>query len=260
MSLNEWREDSSTKPLTTEVEELLTDQDFNEECWVRVRRRKASQLISWQWAVHLTLILTYTVIFALSLRSLNRTAELCMTHLKLPAHKALQQEIRYFPTALQNNPFTGDPRPELDRAWHALLTNNNIRISTSELAELNYTSIELGDGSGMVAQLGVFHALHCLKTIRRFVHKDYYLVNATEAALSQMNEHVDHCIEYIRENLMCHPDISLVTLRWIPTDDGFKPTNKDLARHECVNWDVLNGWAGMRVFDLYRLDLLKRPA
>lgn len=111
----------------------------------------------------------------------------------------------------------------------------------------------------MVAQLGVFHALHCLKTIRHFVYKDHYLTNATEAALSQFSEHVDHCIEYIRENLMCHPDISLVTLHWIPTDDGFKPTNKDLALHECVNWDVLNGWAEMRVFDLYRLDLLKGP-
>lgn len=40
---------------------------------------------------------------------------------KVPARSALQWETRYFPTLITNNPFAGEPRPELEEAWHNLL-------------------------------------------------------------------------------------------------------------------------------------------
>jgi hypothetical protein len=78
----------------------------------------------------------------------------------------------------------------------------------------------------------------------------------------------DHCIEYIRENLMCKPDISLITYKWVNGTRGNEkigesktplPSNKDLSDHECVNWDRINSWAEDRAFDLFRLDLLQMP-
>lgn len=39
----------------------------------------------------------------------------------VPAREALQWGVRYFPTNIVNNPFSGEPRPELHRAWHDLL-------------------------------------------------------------------------------------------------------------------------------------------
>lgn len=61
---------------------------------------------------------------------------------------------------------------------------------------------------------------------------------------------------------MCKADISLVTYSWINGTTGtgpLLPTSKDLSLHECVNWNSINSWAGERMFDLYRLDRLRKP-
>ena len=76
---------------------------------------------------------------------------------------------------------------------------------------------------------------------------------------------VDHCIEYLREYLMCKPDLSLITYHWINHtaqhgDPSARfPTSRDQGLHECADWKSLNVWAGDRVFDLYDTELLKRP-
>ena len=233
--------------------------DWYEETQSKLVSRFACRRQICLWTAHTTLILIYTTVFACSFRFSTDIAGSDSTSLRLPAQSALQREIRYFPTALRNNAFTGEPRPELDEAWHDLVRNDNIHVPASEITRFNLSSIELADGSGVVAQLGVFHALHCLKMIRHFIYKDHYLANATEHAIWKMGVHVDHCVEYIRENLMCHPDISFVTHRWITTNEGLRPSNKDQSPHECVNWDALNEWSGKRVFDLYQLHLLKQP-
>jgi Mycotoxin biosynthesis protein UstYa len=64
---------------------------------------------------------------------------------------------------------------------------------------------------------------------------------------------------------MCKPDLSLVTFRWInntaqhedPT--SFYPTNFDASLHECADWELLDSWAGARMFDLYHIELLQKP-
>lgn len=61
---------------------------------------------------------------------------------------------------------------------------------------------------------------------------------------------------------MCHPDLSPVTFTWINGTYGngpLLPTNKDVAMHECANWEKLDNWAGDHVFDLFRLDKLRYP-
>lgn len=78
-------------------------------------------------------------------------------------------------------------------------------------------------------------------------------------------KHADHCVEYIREALMCQPDLSLVTFRWInntaqhedPTE--FYPTNFDVDLHYCADWEHLDRWAGKHAFDLFQVNLLDRP-
>lgn len=212
----------------------------------------------WHWTFHATIIVIYSIIFTLCLLAYAIIPGASPVQLQISAQIPLHRNIRPFPTVLQHNPFTGSPRPELDLAWHNLLRNDNIRVPSSNLARLNLTSIFLSDGSGdLTAQLGVFHALHCLKTIRHFIYQDHYLANATEQALKTIGVHVDHCVEYIRENLMCHPDISLVTHHWTMTDEGRKPSIRDTALHECADWRSLDEWAGKRVVDMYQLDMLK---
>lgn len=58
--------------------------------------------------------------------------------------------------------FMGEPRPELDEAWHELLAGTMMRFSDEEmLLAGNATSIRHKDG-GFVGGLGVSHSLHCV--------------------------------------------------------------------------------------------------
>ena len=73
------------------------------------------------WIIlHLILIVSYSLFFlVIAKRSASST---CPTELLvLPAREALVWELRRFRTSLVDNSFTGEPRPELDEAWHDLV-------------------------------------------------------------------------------------------------------------------------------------------
>lgn len=47
--------------------------------------------------------------------------------------------------------------------------------------------------------------------------------------------HVDHCIDEIRQSLMCHADATLLVSDWV---DGYPgPWPNFNVDHNCVNWD-----------------------
>ncbi|RYO87812.1 hypothetical protein DL764_008806 [Monosporascus ibericus] len=186
-------------------------------------------------------------------------------HARLPDREGLLWEERRFPTNIVDNPFTGDPRPQLDEAWHRLLLNDNIRVPKDYLDELNLTSIYTKDGSEGIVSLSVYHSLHCLKKVKRMLFKEHYHQGKSSEAMAREAKHVDHCIEYIRESLMCQPDLSMVTFRWINNTaqhedkSEFYPTNFDVSMHRCANWEALDAWSAQRMFDLFQVDLLQRP-
>ena len=63
---------------------------------------------------------------------------------------------------LTNNPYAGQPSPEVDAAWEALLAPKHIRISEEELRRDNQDSVSLPEGGGHLGWLGVFHEMHCI--------------------------------------------------------------------------------------------------
>ena len=116
-----------------------------------------------------------------------------------PASEAVRYQTVSYDGELDTvNPYRGEPRPELDKAWHDLLLNNNIRISKEELQKMNRTAIELYDGSGYFGQMNAYHHLHCLvcssrslpsirqelikgqKFLRQVLHSEYYDVNTPD--------------------------------------------------------------------------------
>ncbi|KAI1776747.1 hypothetical protein F4818DRAFT_411754 [Hypoxylon cercidicola] len=64
------------------------------------------------------------------------------------------------------------------------------------------------------------HQLHCLNLLRRYSHFNFNYTSETEhAALSATTEyyqalHVDHCVEYLRQRLMCTADVGIVPFVW----------------------------------------------
>ena len=73
--------------------------------------------------------------------------------------------IQYGPklyTDFEKSPFAGPPDPGVDKAWHDLLAKTSLRVSGSELAQSNQTSVALPEGGGFMAWLGAYHQLHCI--------------------------------------------------------------------------------------------------
>ena len=55
----------------------------------------------------------------------------------------------------------------------------------------------------------------------------------------------DHCLELMREAIMCRGDLALTTFRWLP-DDPPHLTAEALGWHTCVEWESLMGWVRQR--------------
>ena len=74
-------------------------------------------------------------------------------------------------------------------------------------------------GTGQyLASLDVFHQLHCVDLLRKSLHREYY--DKHEGSFAGAPEHVvqghlEHCVETLRQNIMCHGDISLLTYNWV---------------------------------------------
>lgn len=59
-----------------------------------------------------------------------------------PASKAVRYRKMSYDGELDGiNQFRGEPRPEVDKVWHDLLENNNIRLKKAELRKMNRTAI-----------------------------------------------------------------------------------------------------------------------
>ncbi|KAI1093972.1 hypothetical protein F5B19DRAFT_448205 [Rostrohypoxylon terebratum] len=147
---------------------------------------------------------------------------------------------RYLTSDPDTPKFMGKPRPEMDQAWHDLLAGTMIRYSREELKLANNaTSVEHIDG-GFVGGLGISHSLHCLKRLKQYLHPEYYYSHE-EQNWDELYSHVDHCLESLRQELMCNADINVYTLEWTP-HSRFKPAVRVPQPHACVDWISLHSW------------------
>ncbi|QSZ36857.1 hypothetical protein DSL72_006740 [Monilinia vaccinii-corymbosi] len=151
-------------------------------------------------------------------------------------------------------PWNQPPSDEVDSAWDELLFSLNIRISSEELSLLNENKTNLvrvtgGDhGKNYVGVIGVYHHIHCLNNIRRMLSWDYYEPKFAHQKHTEgfSKEHAHHCLDTIRQALMCHANTALYTSEW---DSRTHMPSRDLrsgAVTTCVQWDSLDTWARQR--------------
>lgn len=67
----------------------------------------------------------------------------------------------------------------------------------------------------------------------------------------------DHCVDDIRQALMCHADTSIVTFDWRP--NWRRPWPNFSVDHTCVDWDALDDWAAERSFSAFDQKTLVHP-
>lgn len=164
-----------------------------------------------------------------------------------PAHDAIERELRPFTLT---SPYNQHPSDKTDKLWEDLVdTGAMFPISPEMFAAVN-DSPETGvtythDPQGRyVATLASTHQVHCVDALRKglwFHYKHYKAKNDPIFMDADPPEkHLMHCVEMLRNAVMCSGDVSLVTYNWKKGHPGPKASFKSL--HSCAKWDKIAEW------------------
>ncbi|KAK8137991.1 hypothetical protein PG984_001371 [Apiospora sp. TS-2023a] len=149
----------------------------------------------------------------------------------------------------------------------------NVRISEDWLDHLGIDSIRLADGSGVLAQLGLYHELH----LKHWIYYPYYFGNESNVDQEEEEAHVapiwppqgdsilirplvilEHCLEWLRVAALCRGDTTLSTFRW-GGKEGVSLETEYPVPHQCVNSASLMEWAEKRAVDITQGGVLQGP-
>ncbi|KAL8931006.1 MAG: hypothetical protein Q9208_000108 [Pyrenodesmia sp. 3 TL-2023] len=90
------------------------------------------------------------------------------------------------------------------------------------------------------------------------MYREHYYPNLTDFERKEHEKHVEHCIELLRQAVMCKGDVTVTAFEWL-AGDTLEPTTKDGALHQCVKWEKLSAWARERAVNLFDPGLLVKP-
>ncbi|KAI1330219.1 hypothetical protein F5Y16DRAFT_408705 [Xylariaceae sp. FL0255] len=127
------------------------------------------------------------------------------------------------------------------------------------LGKLRESNVVLPDGSYM-ASVEAFHQMHCVNLLRKYSYLEYYLEHEPEFFQSPMlRTHTDHCIEMLRQTIMCSADLHIITYDWVEKVDWPWP-DFSISRN-CRNYEALHDWALERTIAVGSEDgLIAKPA
>ncbi|THU98044.1 hypothetical protein K435DRAFT_818984 [Dendrothele bispora CBS 962.96] len=99
-----------------------------------------------------------------------------------------------------------------------------------------YGFVRLGENSRLLC-VAMFHQLHCLEKMRIF------LDNPNNTGVGFPHQH--HCMNYLRQNFLCHADLTLEPFaKGINLDGGLEMMSGVGVEHSCTDWDMLYGITG----------------
>lgn len=117
------------------------------------------------------------------------------------------------------------PSPDVDKAWDRITQIGIHGISSDDVLRLNKdpkASIQpppdwdFGQDTPYMAEIDVFHQLHCLNALRKalVINYEYYWGAkwGFEPPL-MFTTHLEHCMDILRQNIMCHADVDAITVR-----------------------------------------------
>ncbi|OTA57161.1 hypothetical protein K449DRAFT_467922 [Hypoxylon sp. EC38] len=144
------------------------------------------------------------------------------------------------------SPSGGDPLEYVDSNWTALLRVGMMSLSEEEMrragVSLDAVRLPPESGGGYMAYLASHHHLHCLYILHQSLHQDYYRTRSVVWNMSAERRlsHWDHCIEALRQFVVCNADTTVVTQNWFERFDVPIASQKNPRR--CADWDAHFRW------------------
>ncbi|KAJ4398918.1 hypothetical protein N0V85_006163 [Neurospora sp. IMI 360204] len=138
----------------------------------------------------------------------------------------------------------GPPNDQVNKAWRDLYIDIGvIKIPKEDAEKLPNQTLPIpGDEDGYIAGLKVYHQLHCLDLIRKHFYPDRYGGDRdmTEQQRKEYWIHLEHCIDNLRQAIMCCSDIS--TIPWIYMERVHANFPSAKTTHICQDFDKLTEW------------------
>lgn len=146
--------------------------------------------------------------------------------------------------------YRAPPSPEVDAAWDRISRNvGPTRMTREEMLKAGTTDLRSKVrypekiGGDYVVSLESAHQMHCVNLLRKASWREFY--NSTDRAFQNtprtVRLHLDHCIEMIRQKIMCNADTTMITWYWVQgRADPYPNFN---TRHRCRNFEKLMDWS-----------------
>ncbi|EAW15448.1 oxidase ustYa family protein [Aspergillus fischeri NRRL 181] len=162
------------------------------------------------------------------------------------------QPQRFNGSLLKENIYRQDASPEVDAAWEALGVNYRSLRVPAEVAEKSglardQVKINQKYGGGYPANVEGFHHLHCLNLLRQTLYYNYdYYHKLGQGAFKNddfiVRRHVSHCLDILRQQLMCTIDTGVLGQVWIHPDhpEAYVDFNTE---HQCKNFEAIRQYA-----------------
>ncbi|KAL7946385.1 tat pathway signal sequence [Trichoderma barbatum] len=165
-------------------------------------------------------------------------------------------EQRFNGSLFKRSPYSGPPTPKMDQTWgrfteagsksmpdYPPLLNISIEDAQASTSYPLQTAVHLNETQniGYMASLGFFHQIHCLNMLRKFIYLDYYKeTQPSWYTQPYLRGHADHCVDMLRESIMCHGDTTLIVYHWIK---GYADPVPDFSTiHTCRDPEAILDW------------------
>ncbi|KAJ4376625.1 hypothetical protein N0V86_006739 [Didymella sp. IMI 355093] len=189
--------------------------------------------------------------------------------------RTIQLEKHRFTAALRDHPngtlylvsdssqrqYVGLPNTAIDNNWDALTHGRYVQLTAPETSLLHqdtqptqtisFAPFGSTQRPAVYAGPDVLHSLHCLNAMRKHLDSTYYAASM-DLPEEYRRMHMDHCIDQLRQSIMCHADLTPVTLKpvWEGGEEGPKKTVFYLGQtereHTCRRWEDVRAWVDER--------------
>ncbi|KIN03061.1 hypothetical protein OIDMADRAFT_18524 [Oidiodendron maius Zn] len=187
----------------------------------------------------------------------GRLDRLCLEKTTIPSPmvpdiKIAYHEQNFNSTLFGTSIYRQEPSPEVDQAWVDLGVYLGVILVDEDKAlkagiTKGHVKTPQNVGGEYFANVEVFHQLHCLNLLRKTSHWNYnYYQNLGEVEFENeerfLRIHADHCLDALREQLMCTADIGILPYIRVKGKDRSYPDFL-AAPHMCRNFEDIRSWA-----------------
>ncbi|KAK8122647.1 hypothetical protein PG984_011317 [Apiospora sp. TS-2023a] len=148
-----------------------------------------------------------------------------------------------------------DPSPEVDAAWTRIATADGVYpMSSADVSRIGKDpsyAVDAPPSWGFppdkpkLMGIEAFHLLHCLNAVRKglVTTYDYYWGSRGYgfAPPAVFARHLSHCVDVLRQHLMCHADLEPFVFNWRVGQE--KPYADFAVRKTCVDFEYLLEWS-----------------